>query len=87
MHLPKVAEKYFNSPFFIMAANAILKTRKIISFELDWQKEHIECHVLLIFWHNKINGIIAIMFFGMIVTFKSKMAANAILKIRKSDIS
>ena len=27
MHLPKLAEKYFDSPFFKMAANGVLKSR------------------------------------------------------------
>ena len=28
MHLPKVAGKYVNSPFFKMAANAIIESKK-----------------------------------------------------------
>ena len=35
MHLPKVAGKYLNSPFFKMAANAILKIRKS---DIAWTK-------------------------------------------------
>ena len=35
MHLPKEAEKYFNSPFFKMAANAILKARKS---DISWTR-------------------------------------------------
>ena len=35
MHLPKVAGKYFNSPFFKMAAKAILKARKS---DISWTR-------------------------------------------------
>ena len=35
MHLPKVAGKYFNSPFFKMAANAILQT---IKRDISWTR-------------------------------------------------
>ena len=61
MHIPKVAGKYFNSLFFKMTANAILKTRKSNIFWTRLAKGAYKVS-FPIFWHHRSNRKIAIMF-------------------------
>ena len=79
MHFPNVAEECCNGPFFFfkMAADAILKTRKVMSLEPYWPKRANEVPFHTNF---RITDTMKwfLQFLETILAYKSKMAAKAI---------
>ena len=85
MPLFKMAGKFFNLPFFKMAADAILKFIKINIFVTVMTITTNEVSICTIFLMlNLLDAVLN--YFEVILTSKSKMASDAILKFIKINI-
>ncbi len=85
MPLFKMAGKLFNLPFFKMAADAILKFIKINIFVTVMTITTNEVSICTIFLMlNLLDAVLN--YFEVVLTSKSKMAADAILKFIKINI-